>query len=226
MYTSVNFIHLGPSRALQNYAQKKIKRVAHYLGASDVARFLLSKDELVNHAEINTRAYSTDISSHADSEDMYTSIDLAVEKLEHQLRRHHDRLITHRLNQGRQLKEKHHLNEYMDAGLYEDQDDHANYNHDRQQLSEDPNWHRAIAQENFLVLSTHRMLDALKEHKVDQKPKARKSAKAPAKKAKAAVKVKAKSAKTSKKPAPKKKASTRATKAVAAPVRKKKKVMK
>lgn len=95
MQVSVTFRHMDASDPLRDYAVEKVERVvAKYLKSAVEAHVILSSNRHRQHnlAEINIHASQFDISAHAENPDLYAGIDLAVSKVESQLRRHKDRL--------------------------------------------------------------------------------------------------------------------------------------
>lgn len=118
MHTQVSFIHVENSDKLKAYAEKKAQRIERFLPEASVVHVLLKLDKLSHRAEINTQAYSVQMSGRAKSSDMYNSIDRAVDKLEKQLHRYHDKLKNHRVSEGRRQG----LSVQMFSGAAEGQD--------------------------------------------------------------------------------------------------------
>jgi len=97
---SVTFRHIEPTAALKDYATEKVERICgKYLRFPLEASVILSVGKQQHLAEINVHAKHFDISAHETTGDLYSAIDLAVDKLEAQLRRHKDRINHHK---GRQ----------------------------------------------------------------------------------------------------------------------------
>lgn len=95
MQVSVTFRHMDASDALRAHAIEKVERiVAKYLKNAVEAHVILASNRHRQHnvAEINIHASNFDISAHAENPDLYTGIDLAVIKVEAQLRKHKDRI--------------------------------------------------------------------------------------------------------------------------------------
>lgn len=104
MNTKVSFIHLENSDKLRAYAEKKAQKIKRYMPASSVAHFILTVNKLSHQAEITTSGYSLNMVGRAKSGDMYGSIDRAVDKLEKQLHRYHDRLRDRRVADGKRQR--------------------------------------------------------------------------------------------------------------------------
>jgi putative sigma-54 modulation protein len=90
---SVTFRHVDPTDPLRHYATEKVTRVASkYLRNALDAHVILSVTKHQHQAEINIHASHFDISAQESTGDLYSAIDLAVDKVEAQLRRHKDRI--------------------------------------------------------------------------------------------------------------------------------------
>jgi putative sigma-54 modulation protein len=97
---SVTFRHIEPTAALKDYATEKVERIcSKYLRFPLGASVILSVGKQQHLAEINVHAKHFDISAHETTGDLYSAIDLAIDKLEAQRRRHKDRINHHK---GRQ----------------------------------------------------------------------------------------------------------------------------
>lgn len=95
MQVSVTFRHMDASDALRAYAVEKVDRiVTKYLKNAVEAHVILAANRHRQHnvAEINIHASQFDISAHAENPDLYAGVDLAVDKVEAQLRKHKDRI--------------------------------------------------------------------------------------------------------------------------------------
>lgn len=95
MQVSVTFRHMDASDSLRDHAVEKVERiVSKYLKNAVEAHVILSSNPHRQHnmAEINIHAAHYDISAHAENADLYAGIDMAVVKVEAQLRKHKDRV--------------------------------------------------------------------------------------------------------------------------------------
>jgi putative sigma-54 modulation protein len=93
LQVSVTFRHVEPTDPLKEYATEKVQRTcAKYLRSPQEAHVILSVVKQRHQAEINVHAKHFDISAHESTQDLYSAIDLAVGKLEAQLRKHKDRI--------------------------------------------------------------------------------------------------------------------------------------
>lgn len=86
---------MDASDTLRAHAVEKVERiVAKYLKNAVEAHVILSSNRHRQHnmAEINIHAAHFDISAHSENTDLYAGIDMAVLKVEAQLRKHKDRI--------------------------------------------------------------------------------------------------------------------------------------
>jgi putative sigma-54 modulation protein len=94
---TVTFRHVDPTDALRDYAIEKVTHVAgKYLKNAVGAHVILSVQKQRHVAEINLHATRFDISAHESTDDLYAAIDLTMDKVEAQLRKHKDRLNRHK----------------------------------------------------------------------------------------------------------------------------------
>lgn len=100
VYTS--FRHMDASPALKEYAEEKIRKVVRkYIRDNFDAQVTLSVEKFRHQADILLSYKGLSIKCEGSSEDMYTSVDMAIDKLERQVRRYKDKLRRHKPNEGR-----------------------------------------------------------------------------------------------------------------------------
>ncbi len=104
MQTSVTFRHVDPSEALKEHAVEKSNRLTKYFDTTAEAHVVLTMERHLHKAEVNILAGGLTICGKEASSDMYYSIDRAMEKIERQIRRYRDKLITHRPRGGAKKK--------------------------------------------------------------------------------------------------------------------------
>ena len=95
MQLNITFRHLDPIDSLKNYAREKVERVNKYLDKATEAHVVLSLEKHLHHADISIQSGSFLLRGRDRSEDMYASIDLAMDKIERQLKRYKEKLKTH-----------------------------------------------------------------------------------------------------------------------------------
>lgn len=95
MQMNITFRHLDPIDSLKNYAQEKVERVNKYLDKATEAHVTLSVERHLHHAEIRIQSGPFILRGKEKSEDMYASIDLAMDKIERQLKRYKEKMKSH-----------------------------------------------------------------------------------------------------------------------------------
>lgn len=95
MQLNITFRQFGSSDALKEYAREKVERVNRLLDRAGEAHVVLSLERHLHHADITIHSGSWVLRGRDKSEDMYASIDLAMDKIERQLRRYKDKLKSH-----------------------------------------------------------------------------------------------------------------------------------
>jgi putative sigma-54 modulation protein len=110
MQLNITFRNLDATDALKHYASERIERVHKYLDRAGEAHVVLSLERHLHHADISIHAGTFLLRGREKSEDMYASIDLAMDKIERQLRRYKEKLNHHH---GRE--KVHHRQEMLDS---------------------------------------------------------------------------------------------------------------
>lgn len=101
MNTNVSFRHMESSPALRDYATGKLERiVGKYVHGKVDADVVMSVEKFWHIANFTLQIKNLTVKGQERSEDMYSSIDLALAKIEKQLRRHKDRLRDHKPTNG------------------------------------------------------------------------------------------------------------------------------
>ena len=95
MQINITFRNLEATEALKVYARDKIERVNKYLDQAGEAHVVLSLERHLHHADLTIHAGTFLLRGREKSEDMYASIDLAMDKIERQLRRYKEKLKRH-----------------------------------------------------------------------------------------------------------------------------------
>ncbi len=92
---TVTFRHLDATDALRSHAEKKVAQVIGLVpGATDVHVILSAASHHHRQsAEIVVNATHTKLTAHAETEDMYASIDQAAAKLDRQVRKLKGRVV-------------------------------------------------------------------------------------------------------------------------------------
>lgn len=96
MDITVTFRHLEPTNALRDYAQEKISRIKKYVGSPADVAVILSLEKHRHQAEITLSSNGFTVNAKEVTEDMYAAIDLAVDKLERQVKKHKEKIKNHK----------------------------------------------------------------------------------------------------------------------------------
>ena len=86
MRIAFTFRNLDSSEGIKNYASEKIERLQKYLRAPLDAEVTVSMARHLHRVDISLNADGSRYGSHEESEDMYASIDLAIDKIDRQVR--------------------------------------------------------------------------------------------------------------------------------------------
>ena len=87
MQVTVTFRHVRPTEALRRYAEEKIGRLTKYLHRPMEAHVILSVLKKLHRAEINLIANGRALFSDEETSDLYSAIDLALDKVERQVKK-------------------------------------------------------------------------------------------------------------------------------------------
>ena len=98
MQLDVTFRNIESSEALKAYAREKVERVNKYVDRPMEAHVVLSSERHEMHADIQIHVHQADLTlrGKAKEEDMYASVDVAMDKIERQLRRYKEKLKNHK----------------------------------------------------------------------------------------------------------------------------------
>lgn len=96
MQTSVTFKNLDPSDHLKAYVQNKLNKLDKLLDNPAEANVVLSVEKIRHIAEIKITGDRLNINCREKTNDMYSSIDLAMDKLEAQIKKNKQKIKSHR----------------------------------------------------------------------------------------------------------------------------------
>ena len=88
MQTSVTFKNLDPSDNLKSYVTDKLNRLDKYLYNPAEANVVLSVEKFRHIAEISISGDRLNINGKEETNDMYSAIDMTMDKLEKQIKKH------------------------------------------------------------------------------------------------------------------------------------------
>lgn len=96
MQFSVTFRHMEATEALKDYAREKVQRIKKYFPDPIAVSVVMSTERYNHRADVNVQLHNgLKIAGSEATENMYSSIDLVVAKIERQVRRYKDKLRTH-----------------------------------------------------------------------------------------------------------------------------------
>jgi len=101
----VNGRHLDLTPALKNYAEEKIKKFERYSSNITEAVVTLGIEKYRHKAEVLMKANGVIIQAEAITGEIYSSIDEVVEKLEKQVKRYKEKLVSRRKGEGKSVEE-------------------------------------------------------------------------------------------------------------------------
>lgn len=98
MNISYNFKNFDPSPHLKDYAAQRFGKLGKYLGDAEEPELVvnLSVEKFRQIAEVVFNSDNAHVSAYEESEDMYSTIDLVLDKLEAQLRRMREKMKDRR----------------------------------------------------------------------------------------------------------------------------------
>ena len=96
MQTSVTFKNIDSSENLKNYVSDKLDRFDKYLYNPAEASVVLSVEKFRHIAEINIKGDRLNINGKEETEDMYSAIDMVLDKLEAQIKKSKEKLTEKR----------------------------------------------------------------------------------------------------------------------------------
>lgn len=101
MNANVSFRNMDSSSSLRNYATEKLARICDkYVQGRVDASVVLTVEKFWHIADFTLQIKNLTVKGAERTEDMYSSIDLALDKIEKQLRRHKGRLRNHQPSNG------------------------------------------------------------------------------------------------------------------------------
>ncbi len=92
MQVSVTFRQLEPSEALKSYVIDRLKKFKRYLEGPLEAHVVLGLEKFRHLADITINSNGHMIKGREENADMYAAIDLVMDKIDMQLRKHRDKL--------------------------------------------------------------------------------------------------------------------------------------
>jgi putative sigma-54 modulation protein len=105
MQTSVTFKNLDPSENLKTYVSEKLDRLDKYLDNPAEANVVLTVQKFRHIAEINLVGDRLSINGKDETNDMYSAIDMALDKLEKQIKKSKQKIRERRSGGNHRAKD-------------------------------------------------------------------------------------------------------------------------
>ena len=96
MQTSVTFKNIDPSEHLKSYAVEKLDRLDKFLDNPAEANVVLRVEKFRHIAEVNINGDRLNIIGKEETDDMYSAIDMVLDKLEKQIKKNKQKIREHR----------------------------------------------------------------------------------------------------------------------------------
>lgn len=93
--------HLEVTPALKDYAERKVTRFDRYLSNISEAVVTLSVEKYRHKVEVLLKVNGVLIQAEGITGDVYSSIDEVAEKLERQIKKYKEKLVSHRKSEGK-----------------------------------------------------------------------------------------------------------------------------
>lgn len=122
MQISVTFKNLDSSNALRSYVEKKLDRFDKLFDNPAEANVVFSVEKIRHTAEINLVSDRVNIHAKEETENMYSSIDMVVDKLKKQITKNRDKVNQRRINSRESIKHAHLMHEEEPSPEDEDSD--------------------------------------------------------------------------------------------------------
>jgi putative sigma-54 modulation protein len=101
MQYTVTFRRMEPSDNLKEFGREKLARLEKYLDSVIDVDLTFSVEKFRHRAEVVVTADGLKIKAEEETDDMYSALDLVVDKLEKQIKRHREKQKIH--NKGQNL---------------------------------------------------------------------------------------------------------------------------
>ena len=105
MQTSVTFKNLDPSEPLKSYVTEKLDRFDRLLDNPAEASVVLSVEKFRHIAEISITGDRLNINGREEINDMYSAIDMALDKLEKQIKKSKQKIRERRAGSKQSIKD-------------------------------------------------------------------------------------------------------------------------
>ena len=94
---AVTFRHLEATSSLKEYAKEKVSKVKQFFGSKNEISIVLSSEKHRYMADITLKTKKITINAREETDDMYSAIDLAVDKLDRQMKKYKEKIKHHKV---------------------------------------------------------------------------------------------------------------------------------
>lgn len=142
MNVSISGRHMEMTDALQDHVRSGLEKIEHHFDRVIDVEVVLGVQKHRHMAEINLHANGLRLNAKDSSEDMYASIDSALNKLDRQITKHKDRIKNHKPRSKSKLRDIEH--QVIEIAAAEQSDEPSN---------ESRSGHRVIDREKVPLMS-------------------------------------------------------------------------
>lgn len=96
MQINIDGHHVEVTASMQEYIQSKMVRIERHFDQVVDAHVVLRVEKQRHKAEATIHVAGNNIHAHSESDDMYAAIDLLLDKLDRQVKKHKEKVTNHR----------------------------------------------------------------------------------------------------------------------------------
>ncbi len=104
MQLTVSGHHVDLTEAMQNYVENKMERLERHFDQVTTVNVILTVEKMRQKAEATIHITGTDVFANAEDENMYAAIDMLVDKLDRQIKKHKEKRADHHRAEGAEKK--------------------------------------------------------------------------------------------------------------------------
>jgi putative sigma-54 modulation protein len=96
MQISIDGRHVEVTQSMSDYIQTKLSRIERHFDHVVDVHVVLAVEKQRQKAEATIHVAGNTLHAHSENDDMYAAIDLLVDKLDRQIKKHKEKLTNHR----------------------------------------------------------------------------------------------------------------------------------
>ena len=96
MQINIDGHHVEVTASMQEYIETKMVRIERHFDQVVDVHVVLSVEKQRHKAEATIHVAGNNIHAHSESDDMYAAIDLLLDKLDRQVKKHKEKVTNHR----------------------------------------------------------------------------------------------------------------------------------